>query len=316
MKIIKSSKTIVKCDSFDDYSPDTVKAIKYRRDIDDAVKHIKAYEGDIDTYELCEEIADRHNKSINQVKDDINKRFNYIGSSTDLTILNYITPEMKQLKRAISKIYVDNDEQFYDLVDSLIDNEPINLVPETRALKRAINNMVVDSEEEKRNLIYHVAKDLGVIESSTQIKATSKNKYCIQFKIGDEVRFNHGGGQYSDEVATISGYDKDGFYKVTWEDGSTSEGLSDAQLTYEDEDDIEMSTEIKAYTFDETEDGWGTDVRGILDLPFARAEDLMYEVRNTIRGANTDCETVEDLADFIRQLASEFEDAADELESL
>ena len=239
---------------------------------------------------------------------------NYSANAS--THLNYITPEMKQLKRAISNIYVDNDEQFHELVDAILDEEPINLVTETKALKRAIDNMVVDSDEEKRNLIYNVAKDLGVIESSTQIKATSKNKYCIQFKIGDEVRFNHGGGQYSDEVATISGYDKDGFYKVTWEDGSTSEGLSDTQLIYEDEDDIEMSTEIKAYTFDEDEDGWGKDVEDVLSVAFARAEDLMYEVRNTVRGANTDCETVEDLADFIRQLASEFEEAADELESL
>lgn len=76
------------------------------------------------------------------------------------------------------------------------------------------------------------------------------------------------------------------------------------------------STEIKAHDFPESEDGWGTDVRGILDIPFARAEDLMYEIRNTIRGAYTDCETVEDLADYIRQLASKFEEAADELESL
>lgn len=117
----------------------------------------------------------------------------------------------------------------------------INLVPETRALKRAIDNMVVDSEKEKRTLVYKVAKDLGVIESSSV---------------------------------------------------------------------------IKAYTFDESEDGWGTDVRSILDLPFARAEHLMYEIRNTTRGAYTDCETVEDLADYIRQLAYEFEDAANEIESL
>ena len=76
------------------------------------------------------------------------------------------------------------------------------------------------------------------------------------------------------------------------------------------------STEIKAYTFDETEDGWGEDVEGILSLVFAKAERLMYEVRNTVRGGYTDCETVEDLADYIRQLASEFEDAANEIESL
>ena len=60
----------------------------------------------------------------------------------------------------------------------------------------------------------------------------------------------------------------------------------------------------------------GSDVRGILDLPFARAEDLMYEVRNTVRGAYTDCETTEDLADFIRELAYAFEEAADEISSL
>lgn len=79
---------------------------------------------------------------------------------------------------------------------------------------------------------------------------------------------------------------------------------------------IEMSTEIKAYTFDESEDGWGEDVEDILSTVFARAEDMMYEIRNTVRGVNTHCETTEDLADFIREMASEFEDAADEIESL
>lgn len=76
------------------------------------------------------------------------------------------------------------------------------------------------------------------------------------------------------------------------------------------------STEIKAYTFDESEDGWGKDIEEILSPVFARAEDLMYEVRNTVRGANTDCETTEDLADYIRNIAAEFEVAADEIGSL
>lgn len=271
---------------------------------------------DVRIFHSLEELRSYLEKQIAIGKQEADMNYSANASTLVTSSLNYVTPEMKQLKRALSKIYVDNDEQFHELVDAILNEEPINLVPETKALKRAIDNMIVDSDEEKRNLVYNVAKDLGVIESSTQIKATSKNKYCIQFKIGDEVRFNHGGGQYSDEVATISGYDKDGFYKVTWEDGSTSEGLSDTQLIYEDEDDIEMSTEIKAYTFDEDEDGWGEDVEYVLSAAFARAQDLMYEVRNTVRGANTDCETVEDLADFIRQLAFEFEEAADELESL
>lgn len=76
------------------------------------------------------------------------------------------------------------------------------------------------------------------------------------------------------------------------------------------------ASQIKAYTFDETEDGWGEDVEAVLSEVFSRTEDLMYEIRNTVRGANTDCETVEDLAEYIRRIASEFEEAADEIESL
>lgn len=100
-------------------------------------------------------------------------RTNVKACSNVTASLNYVTPEMKQLKRAISKIYVDNDDQFHELVDSLLINEPINLVPETRALKRAIDSLVVDSEEEKRTLVYEVAKDLGVINSSSNVDVYS-----------------------------------------------------------------------------------------------------------------------------------------------
>ena len=196
---------------------------------------------DVRIFHSLEELRSYLEKQIAIGKQEADMNYSANASTLVTSSLNYVTPEMKQLKRALSKIYVDNDDQFHELVDSLLSNEPINLVPETRALKRAIDNMVVDSEEEKRALIYEVAKDLGVIESSSA---------------------------------------------------------------------------IKAYTFDESEDGWGEDVESILSPVFARAEDLMYEVRNTVRGANTDCETTEDLADFIRQLASEFEDAANEIESL
>ena len=196
---------------------------------------------DVRIFRNLEDLRNYLEKQIAIGKQEANMNYSANASTLVASSLNYVTPEMKQLKRALSKIYVDNDGQFHELVDSLLSNEPINLVPETRALKRAIDNMVVDSEEEKRALVYEVAKDLGVIESSSA---------------------------------------------------------------------------IEAYTFDETEDGWGEDVEDILSQVFARAEDLMYEVRNTIRGANTDCETTEDLADFIRQLASEFEEAADEIDSL
>ena len=196
---------------------------------------------DVRIFHSLEELRNYLEKQISIGKQEADMNYSANASTLVTSSLNYVTPEMKQLKRALSKIYVDNDDQFHELVDSLLSNELSTWSPETRALKRAIDNMVVDSEEEKRTLIYEVAKDLGVIESSSA---------------------------------------------------------------------------IKAYTFDEAEDGWGEDVESILSPVFARAEDLMYEVRNTIRGANTGCETTEDLADFIRNLATEFEEAADEIESL
>ena len=255
------------------------------------------------------------------------------SSTINASNLNYTTPEMKQLKRAISKIYVANDEQFHDLVDSLLDNEPINLVPETMALKRAIDNMVVDSEQEKRSVVYEVAKDLGVIDSSTEIKAyTDADSDDALWDVIDDEEFEFRGVQ--DVV-----YDNDGNIMVIFNHNisedmvePTAEELLTAFRQYGypvhewntnghnvfilSRGGILSSTEIKTCTFDESEDGWGEDVEDILSQVFARAEDLMYEVRNTIRGANTDCETVEDLADYIRQLASEFEEAADEIDSL
>lgn len=407
---------------------------------------------------------------------------------------------MKQLKRALSKIYVDNDDQFHELVDSLLSNEPINLVPETRALKRAIDNMVVDSEEEKRTLVYEVAKDLGVINSSSNVDVCCADAIhadsddALWDVIDDEefefrgvqdvgydnddnimVIFNHAisedmieptaeelltafrqygypvhewntngcnvfilsrGGilgsttnastyddideellDILDELSDMGydihdeadikmglgaglGYDKqdqklimkdlrkrkiiassvlartkyvyidhynafdngkvlrnfqymteeqaqeaarqasikdptDAYYvhyddvmnpggDIVWVNGAAYRGMDvsprgEGVAIRKGAQPVEVataSTEIKAHDFPESEDGWGTDVRGILDIPFARVEDLMYEIRNTIRGAYTDCETVEDLADYIRQLASKFEEAADELESL
>lgn len=364
-------------------------------------------------------------------------RTNVKACSNVTASLNYVTPEMKQLKRAISKIYVDNDDQFHELVNSLLSNEPINLVPETRALKRAIDSLVVDSEEEKRTLVYEVAKDLGVINSSSNVDVYSADDIgdvydddiddierefqridrsgtdeeveiaAIMYNLGttmkeareilptlseDKIKdyvdyyylrdlpaptrlklwnsrknisssstvvagtksvyidhynafdngkilrnFQYMTEEQAQEAARQASIKDptDAYYvhyddvmnpggDIVWVNGVAYRGMDvsprgEGVAIRKGAQPVEVataSTEIKAHDFPESEDGWGTDVRGILDLPFARAEHLMYEIRNTIRGAYTHCETVEDLADYIRQLASEFEEAADELESL
>ena len=55
----------------------------------------------------------------------------------------------------------------------------------------------------------------------------------------------------------------------------------------------------------ESYDGWDDEV--ILDIDGAdvleEIEDLIYEIKNTYRGANTNCETYEQLGQYIKDLA-------------
>lgn len=57
------------------------------------------------------------------------------------------------------------------------------------------------------------------------------------------------------------------------------------------------------------EDGWGDRVEQILEPTIEKVEDLAYEVRNTVRGANTGCDTTDELADYVDEVIEDFEDA-------
>lgn len=56
------------------------------------------------------------------------------------------------------------------------------------------------------------------------------NTYAVEFAIGDEVTVSRANGSKSDLHCTIEGYDKDGFYRVKWPDGSVTNGLTDIAL--------------------------------------------------------------------------------------
>lgn len=57
------------------------------------------------------------------------------------------------------------------------------------------------------------------------------------------------------------------------------------------------------------EDGWGDRVEQILEPTIRKVEDLAYEVRNTVRGANTGCDTTDELADYVDEVIEDLEDA-------
>lgn len=107
-----------------------------------------------------------------QISDDLyymlqDKQSVTSNSSINAAKLNYNTPELKKLRKAIQSIVVDSDAEFVQLVDDMINNVTMNYVPETRALKRCIDSMLeYDSEDEVRNWVLKYAADLGCIASN------------------------------------------------------------------------------------------------------------------------------------------------------
>lgn len=67
--------------------------------------------------------------------------------------------------------------------------------------------------------------------------------------------------------------------------------------------------------YEEWEDGWGDEVREIMDELLSLTDSLAYEIRNCVRGAYTGCKTREDLIDYLRnKLSVVIDETADELE--
>lgn len=60
-------------------------------------------------------------------------------------------------------------------------------------------------------------------------------------------------------------------------------------------------------------DGWSEEVRDCLEGVFLDLEQLMYEVRNCVRGCYTHANTNEELAEHIQSLTDELSSVADYL---
>lgn len=56
------------------------------------------------------------------------------------------------------------------------------------------------------------------------------NNFAVNFNIGDKVTFVYANGTSTEMNATIEGYDKEGFYRVKWDNGSVSNGITDTAL--------------------------------------------------------------------------------------
>ena len=62
-------------------------------------------------------------------------------------------------------------------------------------------------------------------------------------------------------------------------------------------------------------DGWNLEGQvWPVDEVFGQLEELMYEVRNCVRGSYTGCKTYPELADYMRRLADNLKQAAEDVE--
>ena len=57
------------------------------------------------------------------------------------------------------------------------------------------------------------------------------NSYAVKYGIGQEVVLNYANGTKSKLYGTIDGYDTEGFYRVLWSNGKTTNGFTDIALS-------------------------------------------------------------------------------------
>ena len=66
-------------------------------------------------------------------------------------------------------------------------------------------------------------------ESDTYINPLD-NPYAVKFTLGDEIVMAYANGSKSEMKGVVDGYDPEGFYRIKWADGLTTNGITDIAL--------------------------------------------------------------------------------------
>lgn len=78
-------------------------------------------------------------------------------------------------------------------------------------------------------------KNIGVPNNPNPLD----NLHAINYKIGDKVSISYTNGTPSNITGIVQGYDKEGFYRIVWEDGSTTNGITDYALLLSDNQELD-----------------------------------------------------------------------------
>ena len=77
-----------------------------------------------------------------------------------------------------------------------------------------------------------------------------------------------------------------------------------------------VAKQVKKTLNESAGDGWNLSELYELDEAINEIESFIYEVRNCVRGAYTNCYTYADLADELRSIANSLSAVADEIENI
>lgn len=56
------------------------------------------------------------------------------------------------------------------------------------------------------------------------------NPYAVNYQLGDQVTIGYSNGTHMEMTGIIEGYDKEGFYRIKWDNGHLSNGFTDIAL--------------------------------------------------------------------------------------
>lgn len=158
------------------------------------------------------------------------KDLDFLKESMNNNLLEEADEEVED--KDIDEEEVDNDEE----QKSDREEKPMHRSPSMRKKKLDTNKSDNDEEPADDEYVNPEGETDGEEESvgeedSNEYINPLDNAYAVKHTIGDEVLLAYSNGTNSKLKGEIDGYDKEGFYRIRWSNGLTTNGITDLALS-------------------------------------------------------------------------------------
>lgn len=135
--------------------------------------------------------------------------------------------EEEELDTEIVDDEFDPDEEFEEPeVEDEVDD-----APKKRPTPPSFDDDEVDMDSESGSGDEDTpASELDIEDHTGDNTNPLDNIYAVNYQIGEEVTVGYTNGTSTGLAGTIDGYDEEGFYRIKWENGLTTNGISDLAL--------------------------------------------------------------------------------------